>query len=64
MTLTTIAAAEVLNLDSGKLLDLPKDIEKRPEPGELQWLKDQSADLLLDHVDGRWGLMTIGRQWT
>ena len=54
-----LRGAEALDLDSGKLLDLPKDLETRPEPGQMQWLKDQSADLLLDNVDGRWGLMTI-----
>ncbi len=49
---------EALDLDSGQLLDLPKDIERRPKPEQLQWLSDQSADLLLDRVGGRWGLMT------
>ena len=54
-----LRGAEALDLDSGKLLDLPKDLEKRTEPARLQWLKDQSADMLLDNVGGRWGLMTI-----
>lgn len=49
---------EALDLDSGQLLDLPKDIEKRPKLERLQWLNDQSADLLLDRVDGKWGLLT------
>lgn len=49
---------EALDLDSGQLSDLPHDISQRSEPEQLQWLKDQSADLLLDNVEGHWGLLT------
>ena len=50
--------AEALDLDSGRLLDLPKETEKRPESEQFQWLKEHSADVLLDNVNGRWGLLT------
>jgi hypothetical protein len=52
---------EVLDLDRGELLDLPKDFEKLPEPEQMQWLRDQGADLLLlfDRALGRWGLITV-----
>jgi tRNA A-37 threonylcarbamoyl transferase component Bud32 len=50
---------DALDLDSGRLLDLPKDLERRTELESKQWLKEHSADLLLDHVGGRWGLLTM-----
>jgi serine/threonine protein kinase len=53
-----LRGGEALDLDSGELLDLPKDIEKRPDSESLQWLRERGADLLLDRVGGRWGLMT------
>jgi len=42
MTLNELRGAEALDLDSGKLLDLPKDLETRPEPGQMQWLKTRA----------------------
>jgi uncharacterized membrane protein len=53
-----LRGGEALDLDSGRLLDLPKDTEKRPESEQVQWLKEHSADVLLDNVNGRWGLLT------
>ncbi len=53
-----LRGGEALDLDSGRLLDLPKDTEKRPESEQVQWLKEHSADLLLDNANGRWGLLT------
>ena len=53
-----LRGGEALDLDSGKLLDLPEDIKKRPENEQSQWLKDHGSDVMLDHVKGRWGLLT------
>ena len=53
-----LRGGEALDLDSGRLLDLPKDTGKRPESEQFQWLKEHSADVLLDNVRGRWGLLT------
>jgi len=53
-----LRGGEAVDLDSGRLLDLPKDTEKRPESEPFQWLKEHSVDVLLDNVDGRWGLLT------
>jgi len=53
-----LRGGEALDLDSGRLLDLPKDTGKRPESEQVQWLKEHSADVLLDNVNGRWGLLT------
>ena len=53
-----LRGGEALDLDSGKLLDLPKDTKKRPKSEQFQWVKEHSADVLLDNVNGRWGLLT------
>jgi serine/threonine protein kinase len=55
--------SEALDLDRGELVDLPKDFEKLPEPEQMQWLRDQGADLLLllDRAQGQWGLITVAR---
>ncbi len=50
--------SEALDLDSGRLLDLPKDPGKLSKPEQAQWFKEQSADLLLHNANGRWGLLT------
>ncbi len=53
-----LRGGDALDFDSGQLLDLPKDIEKQTSNGPLQWVKTNSADVFLDHVGGRWGLLT------
>ena len=54
-----LRGGEALDLDSGTLLDLPKDIKQQSAGERLQWLKDKGVDLLLDRVGGTWGLMTV-----
>jgi hypothetical protein len=56
--LDDLRGGEALDLDSDKLLDLPKDTQKRPESEQFQWVKEHSTDVLLDNVNGRWGLLT------
>jgi len=50
--------SDALDLDRGRLLDVPKDVEKRPEADRIQWLTDQGLDLVVDKAGRRWRLGT------
>jgi tRNA A-37 threonylcarbamoyl transferase component Bud32 len=50
---------EGLDLDTGTVLAQPKDVEQWSEAELAQWIKDQGADLFVDHgPGGQWGLLT------
>lgn len=49
---------QALDLDQGRLLDLPADLEQRPAEERQRWI-GLGADLLLDRVGGKWGLLTF-----
>ena len=58
MTLTSCAAAKRWTWTAASCSICRRTSRSGPDREYLQWLKERSADLLLDRVGGRWGLMT------
>jgi tRNA A-37 threonylcarbamoyl transferase component Bud32 len=50
--------SDLLDLDTGKTLDLDRGFEQWARERQGQWLKDHGIDLTLDRVGERWGLIT------
>jgi hypothetical protein len=49
---------EALDLDSGQVLDLPVGVREQPGNKGIAWLEENGADVVVERVRGRWGLLT------
>jgi hypothetical protein len=49
---------DLLDLDAGRMLSLPVELDRGPDNERLAWLQEHGADLFLDRVNNQWGLLT------
>lgn len=56
--LETGRGSEALDLDTGMALNLPAELGAQPGNSGMGWLEQHGADIVIERVKGRWGLIT------
>jgi predicted Ser/Thr protein kinase len=52
--------SEALDLDSGRLLDIPAELLNPPGSNTVAWLEENGADLVVNWGGGQWAFLTPG----